>query len=245
MSALTMKTSALTHTFHALDRSGTRAVCRKNLKPATWRALVGTDEMDRAATFIQSGDTFKRSCSVSRVNCLACQRRLAQELAVAQELAQQWQDVLTGMGTRVNHRVSVTSASGIAVAQGMESAGLVVRVNREPVRALHYRLTALGRRAAGLKAHTIMSRIQGQEYTATGVDHVTADELAEGDVILAEVGGTLDFTRVTGLGKSWIPAHVEWRGVRCNRPRQVLEVHVVGQEDALTYRLDDGVTRAS
>lgn len=246
MSALTMKTSAHTDTYHALDRTGQHAVCRSNLKPATWTALTDSDEaMERAATYRQSGDTFKRSCSRSRVNCLACQRKLAQELAYAVDTANAWQAVLLGMAARQNRPVAVTSLRSIGVAWDMVLAGYMEQVGTE------YALTDLGKRAAGMvpaepqpEVHDIVSKIDGQQYRASTVDHVEANELAPGDMILAEVGGVLDFTRVTEVEKGWIPANVEWQGVRCNRPRQVLEVSVVGSDRPLTYRLDDQVTKA-
>lgn len=246
MSALTMKTSAHSDTYHALDRSGQHAVCRRNLKPATWTALTDSDEgMERAATFRQSGDTFKRSCSRSRVNCLACQRKLAQELAFAVDTANAWQAVLLGLAERQNRPMAIVSLRSIGVAWAMVMVGYLEQVGTE------YALTDLGKRAAGMtptepqaEAHDIVSKIDGQQYRASTVAHVETSELAPGDMILAEVGGVLDFTRVTGVEKSWIPANVDWEGVRCNRPRQVLEVSVVGSDRPLTYRLDHQVTKA-
>lgn len=246
MSALTMKTSAHSDTYHALDRTGQHAVCRKSLKPATWTSLLDSDEaMERSATFVQSGDTFKRSCSRSRVNCLVCQRKLAQELVYAVETAQAWQAVLIGMAGRQNRPVAVVSLRSIGVAWDMVVAGYMEQVGTE------YALTDLGKRAAGMtpakpqpEVHELVSRIDGQQYRASSVVHVETSELAPGDMILAEVGGVLDFTRVTGVEKSFIPANVDWRGVRCNRPRQVLEVSVVGLGAPLVYQLDDQVTKA-
>lgn len=246
MSAVTMKTSAHTDTHHALDRSGTQALCRSNLKPATWLPLGDSDEaVARLAIYRQSGDTFTRSCSRSRVNCLACQRKLAQELAYAVETANTWQAVLLGMAERANRPIVATTVGSVAVTWDMVLAGYMEQVGRE------YALTDLGKRAAGMtpapelpEVHDIVSKIDGQEYRASTVVHVEVSELAPGDMILAEVAGVLDFTRVTEVGKAWIPAHVEWQGVRCNRPRQVLEVSVVGSDRPLTYRLDDQVTKA-
>jgi hypothetical protein len=243
MSALTMKTSAHTDTYHALDRTGQRAVCRKNLKPATWTSLQSREV--RPATYRQPGDTFKRSCSVSRVNCLACQRKLAQELVHAVETANAWQAVLLGMAERDNRPMVSVTLHSVTVTWGMVLAGYMEQVGTL------YALTDLGKRAAGMtpapelpEVHDIVSKIDGQEYRASSVVRVETSELAPGDMILAEVGGVLDFTRVTEVEKSFIPAHVEWQGVRCNRPRQVLEVSVVGSDRPLTYRLDEQVTKA-
>lgn len=246
MSAITMKTSAHSDTYHALDRSGQHAVCRRNLKPATWATLLDSDEaMERSATFVQSGDTFKRSCSVSRVNCLACRRKLDQELVHAVDIANAWQTVLLGMAERDNRPMVSVTLRSVAVTWGMVLAGYMEQVGTM------YALTDLGKRAAGMspapelpEAHDLVSNIGGQRFRARTVVHVETSELAPGDMILAEVGGVLDFTRVTGVEKSWIPANVDWRGVRCNRPRQVLEVSVVGSDQSLTYRLDDQVTKA-
>lgn len=236
----TMKTSAHTDTYHAYHRDGKRALCRSNLKPATWSSLV-TDGMERRAQFVQSGDTFKRSCSPSRVNCLACRRKLATELAVAEEQAHLWNAALLRMASSAAVTFPAMTSQSVAVAVALTSAGLLERVSGTTVR---YRLTALGRRAAGLEVHALISSIQGQEYTASGVDAVQVAELTPGDMVLVDLGHTVDFSRVIELGKSWVPAHVEWRGVRCNRPRQVLEVTVVGAPEPLTYRLDDKVTVA-
>lgn len=145
MSALTMKTSAHTDTYHALDRSGQHAVCRKTLKPATWSSLLDSDEaMTRAATFVQSGDTFKRSCSVSRVNCLACQRKLAQELAYAAETANTWQTVLLGVAEQGNRPITPATARSVAVACDMVLAGYMKKTEAG------YLLAPLGLRAAGV-----------------------------------------------------------------------------------------------
>lgn len=246
MSALTMTTSAHTDTHHALDRSGTQALCRSNLKPHTWLTRGDSDEMvERSAIYRQSGDTFTRSCSRSRVNCLACQRKLAQELVHAVEIANAWQAVLLGMAERDNRPITSVTLRSVTVTWGMVMAGYMEQVGTE------YALTDLGKRAAGMtpapelpEAHDLVSKIDGQRYRARTVEHVETSELAPGDMILAEVGGVLDFTRVTEVEKGWIPAHVEWQGVRCNRPRQVLEVSVVGSDRPLTYRLDDQVTKA-
>lgn len=246
MSALTMKTSAHTDTHHALDRSGTHALCRSNLSPYTWKVgQWAPDQQERSAIYRQSGDTFTRSCSRSRVNCLACQRKLAKELAYAMETANTWQAVLLGMAERANRPIVATTVGSVTVTWDMLLAGYMEQVGRE------YALTDLGKRAAGMtpapelpQVHDIVSKIDGQEYRASSVAHVETSELAPGDMILAEVGGVLDFTRVTEVEKGWIPAHVEWQGVRCNRPRQVLEVSVVGSDRPLTYRLDDQVTKA-
>jgi hypothetical protein len=246
MSAFTMKTSVHTDTHHALDRSGTQALCRSNLKPLTWATRGDSDEMvERSAIYRQSGDTFTRSCSRTRVNCLGCQRKLAQELVYAVDTANAWQAVLLGMAERNNRPIVSVTLHSVTVTWGMVLAGYMEQVGTL------YALTALGMRASGLtpaapqpEVHDIVSKIDGQQYRAGTVAHVTTSELAPGDMILAEVGGVLDFTRVTEVEKNWIPAHVEWQGVRCNRPRQVLEVHVVGQDAPLVYRLDEQVTKA-
>lgn len=238
----TMKTSAHTDTYHAYHRDGTRALCRSNLKPAAWSSLVD-DGMDRRAQFVQSGDTFKRSCSPSRVNCLACQRKLATELAVAEETAHAWNASLVRIAASQAHSFPVLTSRSVGVAVAMTTAGYLERVTGATSR---YRLTALGRRAAGLKVHTLVSKINGQEYAASGVSVLRAEELTGGEMILVDLGHVIDFSRVVSFSKSWIPAHVEWRGVRCNRPRQILEVQVIGSgPEPLTYRLDDRLTVAS
>ena len=246
MSALTMKTSPHTDTHHALDRSGTHALCRSNLTPHTWLTRGDSDEMvERSAIYRQSGDTFKRSCSRSRVNCRGCQRKLEQELVYAVETASTWQTVLLGMVERENRPIVAVSVGATTVTCDMIMAGYMEQVGQE------YALTELGKRAAGMtpaptrpEAHDLVSGIAGQQYRAGTVVRVEVSELAPGNMILAEVGGVSDFTRVTGVEKSWIPANVDWQGVRCNRPRQVLEVRVVGSDRPLTYRLDDRVTKA-
>lgn len=145
MSALTMKTSAHTDTCHALDRTGQHALCRRNLRPYTWRVgQWSPEQQERSAVYSQSGDTFTRSCSRSRVTCLACQRKLAQELVHAMEIANAWQAVLLGMAERNNRPVVSVTLRSVTVTWGMVMAGYMEQVGTE------YALTALGLRAAGV-----------------------------------------------------------------------------------------------
>lgn len=92
--------------------------------------------------------------------------------------------------------------------------------------------------------HDLVSKIENQKYSAGTVDRPQVSKLAVGDMILVGTMGVTDFSRVTHLTESVIPAHVEWQGVRSNRPRPVREVSVVGAERPLVFRLDSRVTRA-
>src|SRR5688500_2648064 len=154
MSALTMKTSPHTDMHHALARNGEHALCRRNLKPATWeRREHPTAELEtRSATYSQPGDTFKRSCSRTRVNCLPCRRKLDQEVAVAHETAEQWNAALPVMAKRDNRPVQARGLQDIVLAQGMVGAGLLVvlDVPEGSKQAEQYVLSATGRRVSGL-----------------------------------------------------------------------------------------------
>lgn len=215
MSALTIKTSPHTDTHHALDRSGTRALCRSNLTPHTWLTRGDSDEMvERSAIYRQSGDTFKRSCSRSRVNCLGCQRKLAQELVYAVETAKAWQAVLLGMAGRQNRPVAVVSLRSIGVAWDMVVAGYMEQVGTE------YALTALGLRAAGVvraaeeQAHRWndtmhgLSKLPGGTASLKGTDeYEAAHELVEAGYGFFSSGLMLRVT-LTGKGNRATGKHL-------------------------------------
>lgn len=92
--------------------------------------------------------------------------------------------------------------------------------------------------------HDLVSKIEGQRFSASTVDRPQVARLTVGDMILVGTMGVTDFTRVVRLTETVIPAHADWQGVRSNRPRPVVEVSVVGAERPLVFRPDSRVTRA-
>lgn len=219
MSALTMKTSAHTDNHHALDRSGTHALCRSNLRPYTWKVgQWSSDQQERSAVYVQSGDTFTRSCSRTRVNCLACLRKLKVELANAEEEAHAWQGVLVRMAREPRRPRLSTSARSAAVAIGMRTAGYLEDGPQG------YVLTALGRRAAGLEsraaaeeqAHrwndTLRGLAKAPGMTATIKD--TGERAAAEELVSAGYGlllsGSMPRLTLTHEGIKAAGVHLEW-----------------------------------
>lgn len=83
---ITTMTGQHGYTFHAINRDGTAALCRANLTPRTWPTTSSTTGY-AVALYRLPGDPFSRSCSRERVNCLACQRKLAKITAEAFDAA--------------------------------------------------------------------------------------------------------------------------------------------------------------
>ena len=87
MSAITTLAGQHGWTNHAINRDGTATMCRASLRPRTFPVYAGDRVVHAVALHNVSGDPFKRSCDRNRVNCLACQRKLAKVTADAFDAA--------------------------------------------------------------------------------------------------------------------------------------------------------------
>jgi hypothetical protein len=89
MSAITTLAGQSGWTHHAINRDGTAALCRANLKPRTFPNYDADGKIEGhwVALHEVPGDPFERSCDRNRVNCLACARKLAKILDAAYPVA--------------------------------------------------------------------------------------------------------------------------------------------------------------
>lgn len=87
MSAITTLAGQHGWTNHAINRDGTATMCRASLRPRTFPVYGGDRVVHAVALHNVPGDPFKRSCDRNRVNCLACQRKLAKVTADAFDAA--------------------------------------------------------------------------------------------------------------------------------------------------------------
>lgn len=93
--------------------------------------------------------------------------------------------------------------------------------------------------------HKLRSKIGGQSYRASTVASVpVADLMATDMVLITSDAGVTDFTTVLRVDDVTVPANADWQGVRCNRPRKVKAVHVIGRAEPLLHRPEDRLTVA-
>lgn len=93
--------------------------------------------------------------------------------------------------------------------------------------------------------HKLRSDIGGQTYRASTVARVASQDLCPTDMVLVTSdAGVTDFTTVLRVRDITVPPNADWNGFRCNRPRKLKAVYVIGCAQPLTFRPQDTLTVA-